>query len=243
VVNMVTIQQQTRVVMIAAAAVCAVYFPTASVVGSSYAPHPVPLGAVRQIFGFERLSADGFGYLARQPNFRVRPEVVIYENDEPLPGSNTATVHDIDGVGLGRYSQENGKGFMISASDNSDPRANGRDYWIVTPPQDSAVESSQVAGPAPPGAVQLFIRFERVSTDGFGYFIRVRDFHNRPEIVVYEDDKPLGSGDSSLQDIDRIGRGRNSQEGGKGFFISASDNSDPRTNRKHYWAVIPPQRR
>lgn len=135
VVKMVTIQQQTRVVMIAAAAVCAIYFPTASVVGRYYAPRPVPPGAVQQIFGFERLSANGFGYLARQPNFRVRPEVVIYENDKPLPGSGNATVRDIDGVGLGRYSQENGKGFMISASDNSNPRANGKDYWIVIPPQ------------------------------------------------------------------------------------------------------------
>jgi hypothetical protein len=135
VVKMVTIQQQTRVVMIAAAAVCAIYFPTASVVGRYYAPRPVPPGAVQQIIGFERLSANGFGYLARQPNFRVRPEVVIYENDKPLPGSGSATVRDIDGVGLGRYSQENGKGFMISASDNSNPRANGKDYWIVIPPQ------------------------------------------------------------------------------------------------------------
>jgi len=240
----VTIQRQTRVVMIAAAVVCAVYFPTAYIVGKSYAPRQVPPGAVQGVFGFERLSADGFGYLARQPNFKVRPEVIIYENDQPLPGPGNATISDIDRIGLGRYSQENGKGFMISASDNSNPRGNGKDYWIVIPPQDSIVESSQVAGPAPPGAVQLFIRFERVSPDGFGYFIRVRDFHNRPEIVVYEDDKPLpGPGNSSVQDIDRIGRGKNSQENGKGFFISASDNSDPRTNRKHYWAVIPPKNR
>jgi hypothetical protein len=132
---MVTIQQQTRVVMIAAAAVCTVYFPTAYIVGRSYAPRPVPPGAVQGIFGFERLSANGFGYLARQPNFSLRPDVMIYENDKPLPGPSNATMHDIDRIGLGRYSQENGKGFSVSASDNSNPRANGKDYWIVTPPQ------------------------------------------------------------------------------------------------------------
>jgi hypothetical protein len=241
---MVTIQQQTRVVLIAAAAICAVYFPTASIVGRAYVPQPAPFGTAQLLVSFERLSPNGFGYLSRVPNFRIRPEVVVYEDDQPLPGPGNSTLQDIDAVGRGRYSQENGKGFMISASDNSNPSANRRSYWAVIPPQDSVVESSQVAGPAPPGAVQLFIRFERVSSDGFGYFVRIRDFHDRPEIVVYEDDKPLpGSNGSSLQDIDRIGRGRNAQKNGRGFFISASDNSDPRTNRKHYWAVIPPQRR
>jgi len=53
----------------------------------------------------------------------------------PLPGPGNATMRDIDGIGLGRYSQENGKGFVISASDNSNPRGNGNDYWIVIPPQ------------------------------------------------------------------------------------------------------------
>lgn len=132
---MVTIRRQTRVVLIAAAVVCAVYFPTAYIVGKSYAPRPVPAGAVQGIFGFERLSADGFGYLARQADFKLRPEVMIYENDKPLPGPGNATMHDIDRIGLGRYSQENGKGFIISASDNSNPRGNGKDYWIVIPPQ------------------------------------------------------------------------------------------------------------
>ncbi len=108
---MVTIQRQTRLVMIAAAVVCAVYFPTAYIVGKSYAPRPVPPGAVKGLFEFERLSVNGFAFLCRQPNFSVRPEFVIYENDKPLPGPGNATMREIDGSGLGRYSQENGKGF------------------------------------------------------------------------------------------------------------------------------------
>jgi hypothetical protein len=132
---MVTIQQQTRVVMIAAAVVCAVYFPTASIVGRSYVPRPVPPGAVYPIFSFERLSADGFGYLSRQQNFRVRPEIVVYEDDKPLPGPGNSTMRDIDRIGLGRYAQENGKGFVVSASDNSNPRTNRKDYWAVVPPK------------------------------------------------------------------------------------------------------------
>jgi len=50
------------------------------------------------------------------------------------------------------------------------------------------------------------------------------------------------------RDIQEIGRGRYSHwndnpESGwrtiRGMLFSASDNSDPRTNGRHYWAVLP----
>ncbi|QPF83916.1 hypothetical protein IC762_30350 [Bradyrhizobium genosp. L] len=61
-------------------------------------------------------------------------------------------------------------------------------------------------------------------------------------IMIYEDDKPLGPAHSTPhQQISTLGRGRFSHWKGNFsvFVFSSSDNTDPRTNGRTYWAVRP----
>lgn len=66
----------------------------------------------------------------------------------------------------------------------------------------------------------------------------------RSPITVYEDLKPLGPDRSYLRDIEAVGLGRfafvkftNDPRGH--LLFSTRDNSDPRTNGRKYWAVLP----
>jgi hypothetical protein len=65
------------------------------------------------------------------------------------------------------------------------------------------------------------------------------DDNERSPVVIYEDGRPLGPGHSPHEDIANNGHGRYSHWRGQGFVFSASDNSDPNTNGRHYWAVVP----
>jgi hypothetical protein len=56
----------------------------------------------------------------------------IYENGKPLalPRSNYG---DISRIGNGHFAFWKDQGLIFSTSDNSDPNANGRQYWAVIP--------------------------------------------------------------------------------------------------------------
>jgi hypothetical protein len=58
-------------------------------------------------------------------------------------------------------------------------------------------------------------------------------------LQIYEGHNPLGPGHSSFSEISTIGRGRFSHWRGQPIFLSSSDNTDPRTNGRYYWAVVP----
>ena len=60
----------------------------------------------------------------------------------------------------------------------------------------------------------------------------------RSPLIVYEDTVPLGPAHNTLDDIGEIGRGRFTHWPSLIAF-SASDNSDPNTNGRRYWAVLP----
>ncbi|HMD81873.1 MAG TPA: hypothetical protein VKE92_11225 [Anaerolineales bacterium] len=79
----------------------------------------------------------GFGYTARTNGLGLsshkRPSAaVLLENGIPLPGPANAVHDEIRNLGNGRYSFWFGKVYF-SASDNSDPRTNGRLYSIQYP--------------------------------------------------------------------------------------------------------------
>lgn len=57
-------------------------------------------------------------------------------------------------------------------------------------------------------------------------------------IVIYEDRTQLGPGHSAFTAIAKQGAGRFAHWR-KGVVFSASDNSDPNTNGRNYWAVLP----
>ena len=58
-------------------------------------------------------------------------------------------------------------------------------------------------------------------------------------IQLYEDGRLLGPPHSSHHDIATIGEGRYSHWGSQGLVFSTSDNSDPDTNKRAYWVVVP----
>lgn len=58
-------------------------------------------------------------------------------------------------------------------------------------------------------------------------------------IEIYEDGHPIGPGHSSYADIRAYGAGRYSHWKGRGIAFSTSDNSDPNSNGRKYFAVKP----
>jgi hypothetical protein len=65
------------------------------------------------------------------------------------------------------------------------------------------------------------------------------DNDQRSPVLIYENGRQLGPAHSKHADIANLGMGRYSHWRGQGFVISSSDNSDPNTNGRFYWAVVP----
>lgn len=136
-------------VIIAASAVYAIFLPVAAWTGSRYRAPIAPPGAVLQLSGCHKLVPEGFLYTCKAHLLRDLEDtvataqhspVLVYENDRPL-GPGHSQHHEIETVGLGRYSHWTGMGILLSTSDNSDPNTNGRDYWAVLPPAMMAGET------------------------------------------------------------------------------------------------------
>jgi hypothetical protein len=66
-----------------------------------------------------------------------------------------------------------------------------------------------------------------------------REDDTHSPVMVYEDTKPLGPAHSNFADISKLGNGRFSFWGRQGLRFSTSDNSDPNTNGRSYWFVVP----
>jgi hypothetical protein len=130
------------------ALICAIYFPVALWLERDDAPVARPRGQIVQTIAQIR-HVEGFGYQASTPVLiryvdndpdNQQSPIVLYENMTPL-GPAHSTQYDVQFVGQGRYSHwgDNPKsgrrinGVLFSASDNSDPRTNGRHYWAVLP--------------------------------------------------------------------------------------------------------------
>jgi hypothetical protein len=58
-------------------------------------------------------------------------------------------------------------------------------------------------------------------------------------ILIYEDGQLLGPAHNTFADIHNLGAGRYAHWKGIGIVFSSSDNSDPNTNGRKYWAVLP----
>ena len=99
----------------------------------------------------------------------------------------------------------------------------------------------------PPGSVWKLISFSKFDDSGIAfvyYADKLRNLADTPDapdrspVVLYEDGKPLGPAHTLHADISKLGHGRFSHWG-KIIIFSTSDNSDPNTNGREYWAVIP----
>ncbi|QPF82942.1 hypothetical protein IC762_24790 [Bradyrhizobium genosp. L] len=58
-------------------------------------------------------------------------------------------------------------------------------------------------------------------------------------IMIYEDGIAIGLGHSTFADVARLGGGRFAHWQRSGLVFSASDCSNPNTNGRNYWAVLP----
>jgi hypothetical protein len=82
--------------------------------------------------------------------------------------------------------------------------------------------------------------FAAIATDTmFGRFADSADNDSRSDVELYEDDKPLGPAHNGHADVGKLGQGRFShwRYNYSIFLFSSSDNTDPRTNGRNYWAV------
>jgi hypothetical protein len=134
-----------QIVMRATALLFVVYFSIATYLYFFHRTyrHPPPPGAVLQLTKFRLLVLGQYLYISKFKfgNFGDTPEAkdspfVVYENDQPL-GPAHAIHHEIETLGMGRFSHWKDLGIVFSTSDNSDPRTNERDYWVVLPAQAS----------------------------------------------------------------------------------------------------------
>ena len=100
----------------------------------------------------------------------------------------------------------------------------------------------------PKGAVFRLNSFLKMSKKGFGYTTIIHrmatlgdteDQPRRSPLMLFENEKALGPAHSPQEDIEAIGLGRFSHLKQVGFLFSTSDNSDPNTNGRNYWVVLP----
>jgi hypothetical protein len=119
----------SRVVLLSLA-LYACYLPIAWYLERSHASVEQPAGAVAVLGNIRKETDSGFAYFGLVPMDRLEGPVQIYEDNTPL-GPADAPFNEIRKLGKGRYALWRGIGFAFSASDNSDPRTNGRHYWIV----------------------------------------------------------------------------------------------------------------
>lgn len=62
---------------------------------------------------------------------------------------------------------------------------------------------------------------------------------DRSPVEIYENQTRLGPAHSTFADIRDLGMGRFAHWQRQGLVFSASDNSDPNSNGRRYWAVVP----
>lgn len=112
------------------------------------------------------------------------------------------------------------------------------------------IRSDDSATRPPPGAGTYYTLagIHRFSADKFLYSSPVMPLFGRFQdsdydrqyspILIYENDKPLPFPHTRPDAVEDIGLGRYAHLGAM-FLFSTSDNSDPATNGRSYWAVYP----
>jgi len=106
----------------------------------------LPSDAFRQELGFCYIASLDFGEDGDRESGN-QSGLLVYEDGRPL-GPARSLHADIRTKGTGRYSHWTRNGLYLSASDNSDPRTNGRKYEVGSTNPDSTLGGlEQFAGP------------------------------------------------------------------------------------------------
>ena len=168
-----------------------------------------------------------WGTVGDSPSAGTISRLRLYEDGVPLGPAHTLHA-TIVSTGLGSYSHWNST-LYLSASDNSDPRANGRNYtWAIEGDNVPACGILHVEDAlAWSGYLYVLTRNFGVPQDSpsSGFASPVRLFENGVEL------KPAHS---LHADIVTYGGGRFSDWNGPWLYFSTSDNTDPRTNGRIY---------
>lgn len=159
--------------------------------------------------------------------------VIIYENGIPLGPAHS--IHNtIRTVGNGAFSHWRNS-LYFSASDNSDPRTNGRVYTYKVL---SGNCPTKVCGTIDTTAVKPDSGYSYFLAKNFGFKGDTMYQPTLSSLALFEDDgvappKVLGPAHSTLSTVRTNGNGAFSHLGNSLYF-STSDNSDPRTNNRVY---------
>jgi hypothetical protein len=155
----------------------------------------------------------------------------IFENGKEI-GPAHSLHNDIRNSGSGRFSHWN-TGIYISASDNSNPKTNGRKYTYT---------NSTTSTPTETTAASATLDASKATSDGgFAYLISIDpsltgDSNEQltvSTVKVFENGVEIGPAHSVHADIRNYGKGRFSHWGSTLRF-SASDNTNPSTNGRVY---------
>jgi hypothetical protein len=159
--------------------------------------------------------------------------VILYENGLPLGPAHSlhATIRT---VGNGAFSHWRNL-LYFSASDNSDPRTNGRTYTFKAA---SGACPTRVCGTIDTTAVKPDSGHSYFLAKNFGFKGDTVYAPNQSSLALFEDDgvnppKTLGPAHSTQTTVRSTGKGAFDHLGNSLYF-SASDNSDPRTNNRVY---------
>jgi len=119
-----------------------------------------------------------------------------------------------------------------------DPRPKGLFTARILPPYASEGGAAFRVVIAPPHVLPIEIQ---ASPQGLLSFADNPNVENdtRSSVVIYEGTKPLGPAHSNFADISKLGNGRFAFWGRQGLVFSATDNSNPNTNGRAYWFVVP----
>jgi len=122
-------KQELKIVAIGLA-LFVLYLPVAVIVHSGYSPKPRPAGKTVEMitkFGVDEPRYIARSYVFSPAKFPDTSPIRIYENTAPLPSKNIHFTAD----GLAYV-------IRLTTSDGSDPRSNGRQYWLVEEKPDEA---------------------------------------------------------------------------------------------------------
>lgn len=155
----------------------------------------------------------------------------IFEDGKEI-GPAHSIHNDIRNSGSGRFSHWN-TGIYISASDNSNPKTNGRKYTYTNSTTATTTETT---------AASVTLDVSKVTSDGgFCYLISIDpsltgDSNEQltvSNVKIFENGVEIGPAHSVHADIRNYGKGRFSHWGSTLRF-SASDNTNPGTNGRVY---------
>jgi hypothetical protein len=204
-----------------------------------------------------------FGQVADSSADLCRSPVMIYENAQPLgPMHSTDAQIVIAGNGRSLHWRTDEQPqlyaarsvFYFSASDNTNPTTNGRRYWAVKPKLDAITcpDDGKYIPPPYSGlktAPRAVVRLRNFEVSPNNHMILSGDIEeyselgdspedeNRSPALLFEDGRLLGP--ARATDIATKGLGGYSHRKSHGMVFSTSDNSDPRTNGRHYYVVFP----